>query len=268
MLNMTRIVAVIIAAVIWTSQCIAEHPVQGKQNDQDRLDVVARILKRAYPDLADQPNGPAVLQVLFSNGSFGETFQLSLYLRPCRESGVSVKTSSLPDCGGAHPELRPVDQEKPFLRASVGFSQNQNQRTVVYFGAVFTSLDEKLQQIRDQFKNRLFTQIDLHDTKRYWVENDALQALQSKNPKFGPDHKKEFLALLPLKPLADLTSCNLHPESATFVVAVLKDQPPELKWHVEGDLAGPPSSETAGCSTTFEPFEGRLTSLSVGPKAD
>ena len=261
---MKRILAVIIAVIIWTSQGVAEQPAQGKQNDQDRLDMVARILRRLYPDLIDQPSGPAILQVLFSNGSFGEILQLSLYLRPCRGGGVSVQQSPLPYCGGAHPELRPVDQEKPLLRASVWFSQDQNQRTVVYFGAEFTSLNEQLQQIRDQFKDRLLTHIDFHDTKRYWIENDALQALQAKNPKFGPEHKKEFLLMLPVKSLADVTGCNLHPESAVFVVAVLRDQPPELKWHVEGATA----SKTASCSTTFEPFEGRLTSFSVNSNLD
>src|ERR1051326_9156312 len=192
---MTRILAVIIVLVVLTSHGVAEDPLQGNQNDQDRLDVVARILRGVYPDLIDQPSGPAIVQVLYGNGSFGQILQLSLYLRPSRGGGVTVQKSPLPYCGGEHPELRPVDQEKPLLRASVGFRQDQNQRTVVYFGAGFTSLDEKLLQIRDQFKDRSLTQINFHDTKRYWIENDALQALQSKNPKFGPDHKKEFLAI-------------------------------------------------------------------------
>src|SRR6185312_4507215 len=71
MLNVKRILTVMIAAVIWTSQGVAEDPVQGKQNEQDRLEVVARILRSVYPDVIDQPSGPAVLQTLFSQGSFG-----------------------------------------------------------------------------------------------------------------------------------------------------------------------------------------------------
>lgn len=263
MLNVKRILTVMIAAVIWTSQGVAEDPVQGKQNEQDRLEVVARILRSVYPDVIDQPSGPAVLQTLFSQGSFGGTFQLSFYLRPCRGSGVSAKPSPLPYCGGP-----PIADEKPLLRASVGFGQYKGRLTVVYFGALFTALDEKLQQIRDQFKDRLLTKIDFHDTKRYWIENDALQALLSNSPRFGPDHKKEFLAILPVNPLADVTGCRLHPESAAFVVAVLRDQPPELKWHVDGDVADPMLSETTVCSAIFEPFEGRLTSLSMRSKTD
>lgn len=263
MLNVTRLLAVIIAALVLTSQGVAENPAKGKQNEQDRLDVVARILREVYPDLIDQPSGPAVLHVLFGNGSFGGRFQLSFYLRPCQEGIVTGAKPPLPNCGGPHPELRPIADEKPLLRASVHFNQNEGRPIVVYFGASFTLLDETLQQIRDQFKDRLLTDFDYHDKKRYWTENDALQALQSKKPRFGPDHKKEFLGLLPVKALADVTGCKLKPESAVFVVAVLKDQPPELKWHIKGDTRGEPLSETIDCSATFEPFEGRLTSFSM-----
>ena len=72
----------------------------------------------------------------------------------------------------------------------------------------------------------------------------------------------------PVAVFVDLTGCRLRPDSAEFVVAVLKDQPPELKWHVGGDVNDPRLSKTTGCSTTFEPFEGRLTSFSMEPKAD
>ena len=195
---------------------MATDKVQVKQNDQDRLEILARFLRTVYPDLTDQPSGPAILHIVFNQGRFGGIFQLSLYLRPCRGEGVSLQRSPLPYCGGAHPELRPVEGEKPLLRASAHFRQNDGQFTLVFFGASFTSVDETLQEIRDQFKDRLLTDFDYHDNKRYWTENDALRALQARNPKYGPEHKKEFLATLPVKALQEVTSCRLHPESAEF----------------------------------------------------
>ena len=164
-------------------------------------------------------------------------------------------------------ETPPVG-EKPFLASGIRFGRYNDHDVIAAFNASGTFVDGALEDVRGQFKDRSFTKDNLHDKRHYWTDDDALQALKSKNPKYGPDHKKELLATLPVAVFVDLTGCRLRPDSAEFVVAVLKDQPPELKWHVGGDVNDPRLSKTTGCSTTFEPFEGRLTSFSMEPKAD
>jgi hypothetical protein len=59
------------------------------------------------------------------------------------------------------------------------------------------------------------------------MKDDALKALLSPNPKYGPDHKQEFLAFVPLQAIQETTGCKLR-MSAEFVILFL-NTPPHLE---------------------------------------
>jgi len=130
---------------------------------------------------------------------------------------------------------------------SVGLGADQRRPFIFEFNASGSFVAGKLQAIRDQFKDRVYSDFDLRDKHRYWTKDDALKTLQSNNPKYGPDHKKEFLASLPIQGIQEITGCKLRVESAEFEVLLLTTQPPQLEWSVHGDAAATENLDKGEC---------------------
>jgi hypothetical protein len=89
----------------------------------------------------------------------------------------------LPFCGVPEPSGK-----KPFLNVSVGIEADKHHPFVFGFNASGTFADANLQAVRDQFTDKVYSEVDLRDKQRYWTEDEALKALQSTNPKYEPDH--------------------------------------------------------------------------------
>jgi hypothetical protein len=197
----------------------------------------------------DTYQGLASLQIGFGSGAF-QTASVQFEFHPCRMSGVSSQPSTTPYCGATPPE-------RPFLKAQFGFSRDQKRPFVLGYNARGSFISAKLEALRDQFKDKVYSDYDLRDKQRYWVTADALQFLHSNDPKFGPENRKQFIAFLPIQAIEQTTGCKLHPESAEFqIVGPLN---PELEWTVRGVAAATKHYEERECWAMFEPFEGRLT---------
>jgi hypothetical protein len=194
---------------------------------------------------------------MFQMGSFGLEFH------PCRLSGVSIT----PIQRGQAPSPPPIPycgvpqspEDKPFLNVSVGLGADRHRPFISGFNASGSFINGKLQTIRDQFKDRVHAEFDFRDKQRYWTKDDALKALLSTNPKYGTDHKQEFLASVPIQAIQETTGCKL-PWSAEFVILFL-NTPPQLEWSVEGDAAATEASAAGECWAWFEPFDGHLTAM-------
>jgi hypothetical protein len=228
----------------------------------DRLEVLSRFLRTVYPDL-DGEQGLSTLRVGFVGGMF-HMASFGLEFHPCRMSGVSATSVQrgqapspppIPYCG-----VPQSPGDKPFLNVSVGLGADRHRPFIFGFNASGSFINGKLQTIRDQFKDRVHEERDFRDKQRYWTKDDALKALQSTNPKYGPDHKKEFLASVPIQAIQETTGCKLRMESAEFVILFL-NTPPQLEWSVHGDAAATEASAAGNCWALFEPFDGHLTAM-------
>jgi hypothetical protein len=215
----------------------------GRENGgYDRLELLSRFLRGVYPDLVDK-QGLSTLQIAFTSGVF-ELTSVNFEFHPCRMSGVSLEAAALPYCGAPSSV-----GDKPFLGATVDFGTDKR-RPIRSFTASGSLVDDnRLRDIRRQFDGS-------------WKEDDALRALQSANPIYGPEHKKEFIASLPIRDIQDVAGCRLRPESAEFVVKLWGTLPPELQWTVRGDAAATQMlNEKTDCWASFEPFAGRMTAM-------
>jgi hypothetical protein len=237
-------------------------PPPRAQLPYDRLEVLSAFLRTVYPDLSGY-QGMFTLRI----GSAGVTFQMAsfdLEFHPCRMSGYNNYTAPL---RGPAPATPPVSYcgapqppgTKPFFNASVGLGHDRRLPFVLSFNAQGSFFDARLQAVREQFKQKAYSDSDAKDKQGYWTEKDALKALQSENPKYGPENKKEFLSSLPLQAIEEITGCKLRVESAEFVVRLWG--PPELQWTVRGKEMAADTQPESDCWASFEPFEGRLTAM-------
>jgi hypothetical protein len=216
--------------------------------DYDPLAAFALFLHSVYPDL-DTYQGLASLQIGFGSGAF-QTASVQFEFHPCRMSGVSSQPSTTPYCGATPPE-------RPFFKAQFGFSRDQKRPFVLGYNARGSFISAKLEALRDQFKDKVYSDYDLRDKQRYWGTADALQFLHSNDAKFGPENQKQFIAFLPIQAIEQTTGCKLRPESAEFQIGGPRN--PELEWTVHGVAAATKHHEEGECWAMFEPFEGRLT---------
>jgi hypothetical protein len=134
---------------------------------------------------------------------------------------------------------------------SAYFTAVGKQRPISSFTASGSYVNGKLQDLRDQFAG-----------KPYPSDDEALQALSLANPKFGPDHKKGFLAAVPFAKIRELTGCALNPASAKFIAELEENPshlPPDLQWHVSGTAPAVDRLVATTCWASFEPFDGHLT---------
>lgn len=105
----------------------------------------------------------------------------------------------------------------------------------------------------------------IEELKRHpaWSDTQVIAALDEAGARFGPNHKSEFLRVLPIRELKPFTG-ELELISVEFYLSELdldgkrsKVAPSwfvRAKWHGPGDLE-------EDCNLIFEPFEGRLMSF-------
>jgi len=225
----------------------AEETQQIEVMDYDPFTALALFLRAVYPDL-DSYQGLASLQTGFGSSTF-QFGNVGFEFYPCRMSGVSVQPSPIPYCGTA--------PEKPFLKASLSFGQDRQRPFVFGYNARGSFISGRLENLRDQFKDKVYSDYDLRDKQRYWMTADAMEFLHLNNAKFGPDNRKEFIASLPIQAIERTTGCKLRPESAEFQIRGPRN--PELEWTVRGTAVATKHRKEEECWAMFEPFEGRLT---------
>jgi hypothetical protein len=188
---------------------------------------------------------------------------LGLEFHSCRMSGVFITPIQRGQAPSPPPIRRgvpPSPGDKPFLNVSMGLGADRHRPFIFGFNASGSFINGKLQSIRDQFKDRVHAEFDFRDKQRYWTKDDALKASLSTNPKYGPDHRQEFLASVPIQAIQETTGCKLRRESAEFVILFL-NTPPQLEWSVERDAAAAEASAAGEGWAWFEPFDGHLTAM-------
>jgi hypothetical protein len=195
---------------------------------------------------------------MFQMGSFGLEFHpghpVGRFHNAIRRE-QAPSPPPIPYCG-----VPQSPEDKPFLKVSVVLAQTGTARLSLDSMPRAAFINGKLQTIRDQFKDRVHAEFDFRDKQLYWTKDDALKASLSTNPKYGPDHKQEFLASVPIQAIQETTGCKLRMVSAEFVILVL-NTPPQLEWSVEGDAAATEASAALECWAWFEPFDGHLTAM-------
>jgi hypothetical protein len=267
-----KITAVIFTLVVWLFGIS-----QGAQNNApnhtnkigyDRLEMFSHFLWAVYPDLSAQ-QGLSTLRIGVSDGGFQFDTFFRFEFHPCRLSAGALSGIPGPSLSGQQSTPVSVSNcgtpqfpaEKPFLNISVGFGPDKSRPFVNGVKASGSFIDGKLQTVRDQFNSRVYADVDLRDKDRYWTRADALEVLEYSHPKYGPEHKKEFLALLPIRGIQETTGCKLRENSIEFVVRLTNTEPPQLMWSLHGDAMATEISPVGHCWALFEPFGGRLTAI-------
>lgn len=95
-----------------------------------------------------------------------------------------------------------------------------------------------------------------------WPDEQVVQALKDAGARYGPNDKDAFVQMIPLNKLEKFFG-KLRIKSVEFKLRYpQREEPPlaELYWSVHLDGRGP-RGRRATYHLTFEPFEGKLTSL-------
>lgn len=227
----------------------SEDPGHTGGFNYDRIELIGEFLKAAYPDLTEA-DGMLTLTAVFPHSA-----TINITFRRCRPgSGVSPQPHMrgdrptpppLPSCGDTFPSGK-----DSFLSATIRLGTDEN-RPIASFDAIGKFIiDPKLQSIRDKLKE-----------KPHWADNEALEELHTSMPKYGPPRKNEFLAIIPIEAIRKVTGCKLRPESTEFVVRLWENLPPLLEWRVRGEAPGTETLRESDCWASFEPFQGRMTSM-------
>jgi hypothetical protein len=249
---------------------LAIHNIQADEKGSilfryDRLDLMQQFVKAVYPDLSHQlamfdvratfegDRGVALRNLKFypclpSTGITpeGDVRQTVPILSEHPVPPVRPSAPMLPRCGE-----EPTPEFEHFLDVSLGFTPGHQSHPIFRFAASGNYVDGKLQTLRQDFAG-----------KPYPSDDDALRALGSGKPKYGPEDRKAFLQIVPLEKIQRLTGCHLRPESATFVIELEENPqhlPPDLQWHLSGNAPAASGLPATTCSAAFEPFDGHLT---------
>jgi hypothetical protein len=258
----TMLVSTIVLAQLIVSKLLCQSPELPHEQemmrfDYDRIEVTSNFLKAAYPELAGG-EGMLVIDAVFPHSG-----EINFTFRRCRSgSGVPGPGEPSPPVPGCWPP--PPPREEAFLAAQISLGEERQQPVHSFYANGSFVVDARLKAIRNQFKGRVYSDKPT-DKPHSWTESDALRVLQSENPKFGPDHRHEFLAAIPNDAIQRVTGCKLLSETAHFDVFIWRTQPPRLEWVVNGVVTASKASQQANCSASFEPFQAHLTSFVINP---
>ena len=110
-------------------------------------------------------------------------------------------------------------------------------------------------------RDKLAEEVNKHPK---WSEAQITAALNTAGPKFGPDHKAEFLRALPIEKLKPFLGGEIEVLSAEFDLwyrdSEQESREADLTWLVQTNWRSSDGRE-AKCNLVFEPFDGHLTSL-------
>ncbi len=232
----------------------ASFALQAKDKDWgpfDRLRVMQKFLDAVYPDLKNS-RGLLILRTEEFHAATGAMDEIdAIQCHP--GSGVpggsvpgQPPAASMQHCAGLYPP-----DPSYFLTVQVWFSTKYPIRSYSAGGS-FTEMRSK--SVRKEI-------IDHPE----WNEQQRIEALRQANPRFGPDHKKEFLSTVPVEAIRKFTGCYLQSETAALYAWRSDDVPPDppvaaIAWRISGKSHNASRHHDA-CSAAFEPFEGRLISV-------
>lgn len=245
-----KLIQVICLCVLVSCLSLA-NVMQTVGRSSGRIEIVEQFLKVIYPSL-DKQVAMVKIDATLEAGSHVTVRSVLLY--PCRPSGsVPAEQASLDPSTPNTPQDRrpwcgadPTPEYENYLRVFLDFGGDW-QRPISRFATQGDFVDAKLQELRHQFGG-----------KPYPSDEEAIRALLARNPRYGPNNKSEFLAVVPFAKIAELSSCRLDPRTAVFSSDRNGDYP-DLQWHIFGTAPATKTLKQAKCSAAFEPFEGRLT---------
>jgi len=97
-----------------------------------------------------------------------------------------------------------------------------------------------------------------------WSQEQRINALKQANPRFGPENKQGLLRIIPLEAIRNFTGCSLQLKTATLSAWRYETQPDPpnagVAWRIQGKYLDASKGHDF-CSATFEPFDGRLLSI-------
>ena len=215
----------------------------------DRMLVTQRFLNLLYPDLKDI-SGLLILRTEGIHVGMGSMNEIDVI--PCHPgSGVyggNVPGATPPPrhCIGLYPS-GPSD----FLFLEVTFSVKYPIRNFSAGGSLVQSKAMSvLREIADHPE---------------WGQEQRIDALRHSNPRFGPENRQELLRIIPAKAIRKFTGCSL--QLTTAVLEASRDEAPpdppiaRMAWRISGRSNNAPEHHET-CFARFEPFEGRLLSVS------
>ena len=199
-----------------------------------------QFLRALYPSL-----DPSLLPTLHVHNRLREPDNMSMFTMELHE----------PDKGPAAPQIRtsgklyriaepspcPADCPcpNPVLTVEFGFDSqtgNKDLRMAWVSGPVVSCR-----------RDRLAAEVKKHTR---WSETRIRTALKTAGAAFGPDHKAEFLRVLPIE--------KLKPFVGDITVTSTEFQTREVTWLVRAKWHSPDGRMEADCFFEFEPFEGKL----------
>jgi uncharacterized protein YndB with AHSA1/START domain len=188
----------------------------------DRLIVTQKFLDAVYPNLKTS-EGLITLRSQAFHADGGAMDEIDVI--PCDPgSGIAGgyrpgEPPHLLHCTGLYPS-RPSD----FLSVEVRFF---TEFPIHYFSARGSFLGSKGKPARQEI-------IDHPE----WNEEQRIETLRRSGPTFGPEHKQEFLRIVPVDAIRRFTGCNLQPET-DVLIASRAEAPPDppvagFGWRISG----------------------------------
>jgi len=224
------------------------RPQDERWGSYDRLLVTQSFLNSVYPEL----KGVNGLLILRTEGiHFGMGWMNEIDVISC-DTGSGVYGGNVPSspapppyCSGLYPS-GPSD----FLSLEILFSKMYPIRD---FSAGGSFVRSRAMGISDE--------IAKHPE---WSQEQRIDALKHANPKFGPENKQELLRIIPLDAIRNFTGCSLQLTTAALS-AWRYETPPDsptagVAWRISGRYLNAPRNHNF-CSAAFEPFDGRLLSI-------
>jgi len=219
----------------------------------DRLELLGRFLKAAYPELN---RTPTILRVdgYWLGGRYVDVNALHLYPR---HGGVPAPYIAILQNGvvergptGLSCLAEPTAQFEHYLDLSVRFAPDEK-HGIDKFAASGKFVNSELQEVRAPFRGTPATE-----------DSGSLDALLAKQPRYGPKNRREFLGTIQVDALQKATGCTLRLDTAAFNTAWDNaENAPSLEWYIRGDDPQGKRWDLSHCLAEFEPFAGHLTSF-------
>ena len=218
----------------------------------DRLTVIQKFLDAVYPSLRTS-EGLIILRSQAFHAAGGAMDEIDVI--PCDPgSGVAggYRPGELPPllhCTGLYPS-----GPSEFLSAEAGFS---TEFPIRYFSAQGSFLGSKGKPAQQEIIGH-----------PEWSEEQRIEALRHSGPRFGPEHKQEFLQIVPIDAIRRFTGCSLQPQTAVLFASreEASPDPPvaSFAWRISGQYDHPRQRDEK-CAAFFEPFDGKLVGITDWP---
>jgi len=213
----------------------------------DRLLVTEKFLNSLYPEL--KVSGLLILRqegIHVGMGAMNEIDVISCHTGSGVYGGnVPSAPAPPPHCTGLYPS-----GASEFLSLEITFSKKYPIRDFAAGGSFVHS-------------RAMAVSKEISDHPE-WSQEQRINALRQANPKFGPKNKQELLRIIPSEAILNFTGCSLQLTTAALS-AWRYETPPDppdagVAWRISGRYLNGPKNHNF-CSAAFEPFDGRLLSI-------